>query len=175
MAVAMAMTVMLAVVVPVSARMRVLAAVTMPGMGMVARARMMLPAMMPMEMVHKRSGVVMVEMMMRWCHAYGDVDAGSGNRRHGESGGGKRQCCEEMFRRFHVGPFMSVDYTHSTDRAGKGQQLVCMALYQLPAYSTPVLLHSRRVASSSMASIASLKCMDLSKKWRTPSSSAWRL
>src|SRR5690606_37165536 len=138
-------------------------------------ARMMLPAVMPMEMLHERPDVVMVEMMMRGRHTDGDVNAGSGNRRHGESGGSKRQCCEEMFRRFHVGPFMSVDYTHSTDRAGKGQQLVCMVLYQLLAYAAPVLLHSRRVASSSMASIASLKCMDLSKKCRTPSSSACRL
>ena len=113
----MAMTVFVtavpAVMIPMPARTRAVP-VTVPGLGTVS----LMPAVpMAVMVMGERPDLVMI-VMMRRCHADGDVDAGRSQRRHGEGGRSERQYSKEMLGGFHVDPFDGVDYTHLTDLSG---------------------------------------------------------
>ena len=179
---------MRALPIPMSA----MTAVAMPALGAIDGSCMLPTLAINVTALHitvmgKRPNLVVVMMRRRHSDAY--TNAGRSQRGHGKGGGGEAQHGEKMLGGFHGRSFlMNGDYIPSN---GPDQPRLTRHLYGFVSawlsadilrpvllapgctrYSTRVLLHSRRVASSSMVSIASLKCMDLSKKYFTPNNSA---
>ena len=179
---------MRALPIPMSA----MTAVAMPALGAIDGSCMLPTLAINVTALHitvmgKRPNLVVVMMRRRHSDAY--TNAGRSQRGHGKGGGGEAQHGEKMLGGFHGRSFLiNGDYIPSNepDQPRLTRHLYGFVSAWLSAdilrpvllapgctrYSTRVLLHSRRVASSSMVSIASLKCMDLSKKYFTPSNSA---
>ena len=116
MAMTVFVTAMPAVMTPMPARTRAMMPVTVPGLGAVSLMPTVPVAVM---MMGERPNLVMI-VMMRRCHADGNVDAGRSQRRHGEGGRSERQCGKQMLGEFQVDPFDGVDYIHLTDLDGRG-------------------------------------------------------
>ena len=98
-----AMATVPAVVMTTLLSMKAMRRVTMPNFGAMAGPPMMPAVMMHVVVVHERPDVVV--MMMWGADAYGHVDAGRSQRRHGEGGSSETQCSQKMLGEFHVGPF----------------------------------------------------------------------
>ena len=97
-----AMAAVPAVVTTMLLSVKAMRRVTMPDSGAMSGPPM--PAvMMHVVVMHERPYVMV--MMVRGAHAYGHVDAGRSQRRHGEGSRSETQCSQKMLGGFHVGPF----------------------------------------------------------------------